>query len=236
MAVALSKRMRAAQAVVTPRKTYSVAEAVAVLKQAPAVKFDETVDIAVKLDIDPKQTELIVRGTVVLPHGTGKTRRVIVFAKGDQAKAAAAAGAEAVGSDELIQKVAGGWLEFDVAVATPDLMKDLAKLGKLLGPRGLMPSPKAGTVTVDVARALKEIKGGKVEFKMDKQGDLHLAVGKRSFPEPHLVENIQAFLDALWRVRPAAAKGQYVRAISVSTTMGPGVRLDLSGMRQAVAA
>ena len=141
-----------------------------------------------------------------------------------------------VGGDELIQKVAGGWLDFDVVVATPDLMKDLSKLGKLLGPRGLMPSPKAGTVTVNVAQAIKEIKLGKVEFKMDKQGDIHLAVGKRSFPAEYLTANIMAFLEALWRVRPAAAKGQYVRAVSVSSTMGPGLRLDLNSIRQAVAA
>ncbi|OGX40917.1 MAG: 50S ribosomal protein L1 [Omnitrophica WOR_2 bacterium RIFCSPHIGHO2_02_FULL_68_15] len=236
MPATLSKRMRATYEAVDRRKAYPVAEAVAQLQQAPKVKFDETVDLAVKLDIDPKQTELAVRGTVVLPHGTGKTRRVIVFAKGDAAKAAETAGADVVGGDELIQKVAGGWLDFDVVVATPDLMKDLSKLGKLLGPRGLMPSPKAGTVTVNVAQAIKEIKLGKVEFKMDKQGDIHLAVGKRSFPAEYLTANIMAFLEALWRVRPAAAKGQYVRAVSVSSTMGPGLRLDLNSIRQAVAA
>ncbi|MBI4227525.1 MAG: 50S ribosomal protein L1 [Candidatus Omnitrophica bacterium] len=228
--------MRSAYDGVDRRKAYTVPEAVAVLQQAPKPKFDETVDLAVTLDIDPKQTEQAVRGTVVLPHGTGKARRVIVFAKGEAAKAAQAAGAEVVGGEELIQRVAGGWLEFDVAVATPDLMKELAKLGKLLGPRGLMPSPKAGTVTMNVGQAIKEITLGKVEFKMDKQGDLHLAVGKRSFPAGHLTANIEAFLEALWRVRPAAVKGPYVKAISLSSTMGPGIRLDLSGVRQAVAA
>lgn len=236
MPVTLSKRMTAATALVDRAKAYSVAEAVALIKQAPHPKFDETVDVAVKLDIDPKQTDQLVRGTVVLPHGTGKTRRVIVFAKGDAAKAAEAAGADVIGGDELIQKVGGGWLEFDVVVATPDLMKDLAKLGKLLGPRGLMPSPKAGTVTLDVARAIKEIKGGKVEFKMDKQGDLHLGLGKVSFPAEHLVANTSAFLEALWRARPAATKGQYVRAIYLSSTMGPGIKLNVNELREAVAA
>lgn len=236
MASTAGKRMRSAYETLDRRKVYPVAEAVAVMQQAPKAKFDETVDLAVKLDIDPKQTEQAVRGTVVLPHGTGKTPRVIVFAKGDAAKAAQAAGADVVGGDELIAKVAGGWLEFDVAAATPDLMKDLAKLGKVLGPRGLMPSPKAGTVTPNVAQAVKEIKLGKVEFKMDKQGDLHLAIGKRSFPAEHLTANIMTFLEALWRVRPAAVKGQYVKSISLSSTMGPGIRLDLTTVRQAVAA
>ena len=173
--------MRAALAVVDRAKTYSIEEAVALLKQAPPVKFDEMVDLAVSLDIDPKQTDQVVRGTVVLPHGTGRTRRVIAFAKGDAAKAAAGAGADVVGGEDLIQKIAGGWLDFDVVVATPDLMKELARLGKVLGPRGLMPSPKAGTVTMDVGRAVQEIQSGKVEFKMDKQADIHLSVGRRSF-------------------------------------------------------
>ena len=226
--------MSAAYALVDRTKAHSIAEAVALLKQAPHPQFDETVDVAVKLDIDPKQTDQAVRGTLVLPHGTGKARRVIVFAKGDAAKAALEAEAEAVGGEELIQKVAGGWLEFDVAVATPDLMRDLAKLGKLLGPRGLMPSPKAGTVTTEVGRAVKEIKTGKVEFKMDKQGDVHLSIGKCSFPTEHLAENLTAFLEALWKARPPAAKGQYVKAISVSSTMGPGIRLDLARVREAV--
>lgn len=231
----MSRRMRAARALVDRAKSYSIAEAVAVLQQAPHPAFDESLDVAVSLDIDPKQTDQIVRGTVVLPHGTGKTRRVIAFATGDAAKAALGAGADPVGGEELIQKVAGGWLDFDVAVATPDLMKDLAKLGKLLGPRGLMPSPKAGTVTMDLGRAVKEIKAGKVEFKMDKQGDLHLPVGRMSFPAPHLVENLQVFLDALWRARPAATKGPYVRTLSLASTMGPGVRIAMTEIRPAAA-
>lgn len=237
MSATASKRMRAARELVEGGKSYSMAEAIALLQQAPHPKFDETVEVAVKLDIDPKQTDQQVRGTVTLPHGAGKAVRVIVFAKGEPAKQAKQAGAEAVGGEELIQKLSGGWLDFDVAVATPDLMKDLAKLGKLLGPRGLMPSPKAGTVTMDVARAVTEIKKGKVEFKMDKQGDIHLSVGKLSFPAEHLAENLRMFLEALWKAKPAAAKGQYVRAISLSSTMGPGVKLSASEIReQAVAA
>ncbi len=236
MPATLSKRMRAASEAVQRGKAYPLTEAVALLKKTPHPKFDETVDIAIKLDIDPKQTEQVVRGTVVLPHGTGHAPRVIVFATGDAAKAAEAAKADVVGGDELMQRVAGGWLEFDVVVATPDLMKDLSKLGKLLGPRGLMPSPKAGTVTTDVARAVKEIKGGKVEFKMDKQGDLHLSVGKLSFSEEQLAANIRTFMEALWRARPAAAKGAYIRNVSVSSTMGPGIRVDIASVKPMAAA
>ena len=211
-------------------------DAVALLQQAPQVKFDESVDVAVKLDVDPKQSDQAVRGTVVLPHGTGKTIRVIVFAKGEAVKAAEQAGADVVGGDDLIAKVNGGWLEFDVVVATPDLMKDLAKLGKVLGPRGLMPSPKVGTVTMNVAQAVKDVKRGKVEFKMDKQRDLHLSVGRRSFSAAQLTENLTTFLEALWKARPAAAKGQYVKAIVLSSTMGPGIRLDMNAVRQLVGA
>jgi len=228
--------MRAAQALVDRTRRYPVAEAVAVLQRTPPVTFDETVDLAVTFDLDPTQTDQTVRGTVVLPHGSGTTRRVIVFATGEAAAAAQAAGAEAVGAEDLMQRVAAGWLDFDVAVATPELMRDLAKLGKLLGPRGLMPSPKAGTVTTDVARAVQEIHRGKVEFKMDKQGDIHVSVGKRSWPAEHLTANILAVLDALWRARPAAAKGSYLTAASLSSTMGPGIRLELTGLRPATAA
>jgi len=228
--------MRAAQALVDRTRRYPVAEAVAVLQRTPPVTFDETVDLAVTFDLDPTQTDQTVRGTVVLPHGSGTTRRVIVFATGEAAAAAQAAGAEAVGAEDLMQRVAAGWLDFDVAVATPELMRDLAKLGKLLGPRGLMPSPKAGTVTTDVARAVQEIHRGKVEFKMDKQGDIHVSVGKRSWPAAHLMANILAVLEAIWRARPAAAKGSYLTAVSLSSTMGPGIRLELTGLRPATAA
>lgn len=231
-----SKRMRSARELVVRGKSYPVTDAVALLQQAPQVKFDESVDVAVKLDVDPKQSDQAVRGTVVLPHGTGKTIRVIVFAKGEAVKAAEQAGADVVGGDDLIAKVNGGWLEFDVVVATPDLMKDLAKLGKVLGPRGLMPSPKVGTVTMNVAQAVKDVKRGKVEFKMDKQGDLHLSVGRRSFSAAQLTENLTTFLEALWKARPAAAKGQYVKAIVLSSTMGPGIRLDMNAVRQLVGA
>lgn len=222
----MSKRMEAARKLVEQGKVYKVPEAVELLKQAPAPKFDETVEVALAFDVDPKQSDQNVRGTVVLPHGTGKTLRVLVFAKGEQERQAREAGADMVGAEDLIAKVEGGWMEFDAIVATPDLMREVGKLGRILGPRGLMPSPKAGTVTMDVARAVREVKGGKVEFKLDKQGDIHLGVGKRSFPSEHLVANLNALLEAVWKVKPAAAKGKYVRNVVVSTTMGPGLRLD----------
>ena len=222
----MSKRMAAAEALVEKRKRYSIQEAIAVLKKAPAPRYDETVEVSIDLDVDPKQTDQMVRGTVLLPHGTGKSVRVLVFAKGELERQAKEAGADFVGAEDLIEKIQGGWLAFDVVVAAPDLMKEVGKLGKFLGPRGLMPSPKAGTVTMDVARAIKEVKQGKVEFKMDKQGDIHLGIGKRSFPEAALEENAQTFLKALWRAKPASAKGRYVRAVSICSTMGPGLRLD----------
>ncbi|MBI3614955.1 MAG: 50S ribosomal protein L1 [Candidatus Omnitrophica bacterium] len=222
----VSKRTAAAQQLVEPGKRYGLKEAVSLLKKAPAPKFDESVEIAIDLDVDPKQTDATVRGTVVLPHGTGKSVKVLVFAKGEMERAAKEAGADHVGAEELIEKIQGGWLDFDVVVSTPDLMKEVGKLGKFLGPRGLMPSPKAGTVTMDVARAVKEVKGGKVEFKMDKQGDIHLGIGKRSFPEEALEENAHALLTALWKAKPASVKGRYVRSVALSSTMGPGIRLD----------
>ncbi|MBI3322370.1 MAG: 50S ribosomal protein L1 [Candidatus Omnitrophica bacterium] len=229
----MSKRMVAAHKLVEPRKVYKIPEAVEVLKQAPAPKFDETVELALSFDVDPKQSDQNVRGTVVLPHGTGKTLRVLVFAKGEQERQAREAGADHVGAEELIAKVEGGWMDFDAIVATPDLMREVGKLGRILGPRGLMPSPKAGTVTVDVGRAVREVKGGKVEFKMDKQGDIHLGVGKRSFPTEHLVENLNTLLDAVWKAKPAAAKGKYLRSVVVSTTMGPGLKLDTGERKSA---
>ncbi len=222
----MSKRIEAARKLVEPRKQYTIPEAVGLLKQAPAPRFDETVELALAFDVDPKQSDQNVRGTVVLPHGTGKTLRVLVFAKGEQERQARDAGADFVGAEDLIAKIEGGWMEFDAIVATPDMMREVGKLGRVLGPRGLMPSPKAGTVTMDVARAVREVKGGKVEFKMDKQGDIHLGVGKRSFPTEHLVANLQSLMEAVWRAKPAAAKGKYLRNAVVSTTMGPGLRLD----------
>ncbi len=224
----MSKRMKAVHALVEPGKRYSIKEAVNLLKQGPAPKFDETIEVAIDLDVDPKQTDQMVRGTVVLPHGTGKKVRVLVFAKGDAERAAKEAGADYVGAEELMQKVQGGWTDFDVAVSTPDLMKEVGKLGKVLGPRGLMPSPKAGTVTMDVAKAVGEVKKGKVEFKMDKQGDIHLGIGKRSFSVETLEANGRTLMEAIWRARPASAKGRYVKTVAFSTTMGPGVRIDPS--------
>ena len=222
----MSKRMTAARKLVEPRKQYKIAEAIEILKQAPAPKFDETVELALAFDVDPKQSDQNVRGTVTLPHGTGKTVRVLVFAKGDQERQAKEAGADFVGSEELIAKVEAGWLDFDAIVSTPDLMREVGKLGRILGPRGLMPSPKAGTVTMDVGRAVREVRQGKVEFKLDKQADIHLGVGKRSFPTEHLVANLEALMKAVWKAKPAAAKGKYVRNAVVSSTMGPGLRLD----------
>ncbi len=222
----MSKRMTAAQTLVEKGKRYSLKEAVEALKKMPAPQFDETVEVAIDLDLDPKQSDQMVRGTVLLPHGTGRAVRVLVFAKGDLERQAKEAGADYVGAEDLIEKIQGGWIDFDVAVSTPDLMKEVGKLGKFLGPRGLMPSPKAGTVTTDVVRAVKETKLGKVEFKMDKQGGIHLGIGKRSFSDQALEENGQAFLQALWRSKPSGAKGRYIRSISMATTMGPGLRLD----------
>ena len=224
----MSKRMEAASKLVEAGKLYKIPEAVETLKQTPAPKFDETVELALAFDVDPKQSDQNVRGTVVLPHGTGKTLRVLVFAKGEQERQAREAGADVVGAEELIAKIEGGWMDFDAIVATPDLMREVSKLGRILGPRGLMPSPKAGTVTMDVARAVREVKGGKVEFKLDKQGDIHLGVGKRSFPSEHIVANLRSLMEAVWKAKPAAAKGKYVRNAVVSTTMGPGFRLDPS--------
>ncbi len=222
----MSKRMTAVYEKVDPKKRYSLKEALNLLKTTPPAKFDETVEVALDLEVDPKQSDQTVRGTVLLPHGTGKSVKVLVFAKGEAERQATEAGADFVGAQELVEKVQGGWLGFDVVVSTPDLMKEVGKLGKFLGPRGLMPSPKAGTVTQDVAKAVKEIKQGKVEFKLDKQGDIHLGIGKCSFPAEALEENGRALLEAIWKAKPASAKGRYVRSVSLSTTMGPGIRLD----------
>ena len=222
----MSKRMEGVRQLVEVGKTYTVEEAVETLKKTPAPKFDETVEIAMSFDIDPKQSDQTVRGTVLLPHGTGKTIKLLVFAKGDAERQAKEAGADFVGAEELLPKIEAGWTDFDAVIATPDLMREVGKLGRVLGPRGLMPSPKAGTVTMDVARAIRELKHGKVEFKMDKQADIHLGVGKRSFPAESLVANIRTLLEAVWRAKPAAAKGRYLKSVSVSSSMGPGLRLN----------
>ena len=222
----MNKRMTEASKGVEKRKTYSVKEAVELIKKTASPKFDETVNLAMSFDVDPKQSDQNVRGTVVLPHGTGKSIRVLVFAKGDAERAAKEAGADVVGSEDLIPKIEGGWMEFDTVISTPDLMREVAKLGRVLGPRGLMPSPKAGTVTMDVAKAVKEVKKGKVEFRMDKQADIHLGIGKKSFAAEAIEANLKAVMEAVWQAKPVSAKGKYLRSVSVATSMGPGIKLD----------
>ena len=222
------KKYRAAVATLEPQRAYGARDAVERVKASAYASFDESVDIAVRLGVDPKHADQIVRGTVTLPNGTGKTVRVLVIAQGEKAKEAEAAGADAVGV-EYIQKIKDGWLDCDVIVATPDVMGQLAPLGKVLGPRGLMPNPKAGTVTMDVTRAVKELQAGKIEFRVDKSGIVHAPIGKRSFAAEALEQNLQAFMEAIVRAKPAAAKGHYVRSVTVSSTMGPGVSVDAAG-------
>ena len=221
------KRFKSAVATLE-RRFYPAREAVEQVKQAAFAKFDESVDVAVRLGVDPKHADQIVRGTVSLPNGTGKAVRVLAITSGDKAKEAEAAGADFVGTD-YIQKIKDGWLDCDVIVATPDVMGQLGALGKILGPRGLMPNPKAGTVTMDVGRAVKELKAGKIEFRVDKAGIVHAPIGKKSFTVDALEQNLQAFMDAIVRAKPAAAKGHYVRSVTVSSTMGPGIALDPAG-------
>ncbi len=228
-----SKRYERACTTVDRTKAYSLTEAVGVLEQFPKAKFDETVELSASLNIDPKKTDQVVRGTVTLPHGTGKTRRVAVFCRGEQEIQAKQEGADFVGGAELIQKIQEGWLEFDVAIATPGMMREVSKLGKILGPRGLMPNPKAGTVTEDVATAVKEVRRGRVEFKMDKLSNLHVVIGKRSFQGPQLAENARTVLEAVMRAKPASVKGRMIRRASVSSTMSPGIPLDTEVFEQA---
>jgi large subunit ribosomal protein L1 len=224
------KQYRAAAARIDRAKLHSIREAAEAVKAASFAKFNETVDVAVRLGVDPRHADQVVRGTVVLPHGTGKSVRVLVVAQGDKAKEAEAAGADFVGI-EYIQKLKDGWLDCDVIVATPDVMGQLGQLGRILGPRGLMPNPKAGTVAVDVAKAVREIKAGKIEFRVDKLGNVHAPIGKAKFTAEQLADNLQAFMDTILRAKPAAAKGIYIRSATVSSTMGPGVRLDMAGYR-----
>lgn len=218
-----SKRFAKAAGLVNRKTSYALEQAVTLLRELPPAKFDETVGLSISLTIDPKKTDQGVRGTAMLPHGTGKPRRVAVFCKGEKEFEAKRAGADYVGGQELIARIEGGWMDFDVAVATPDLMRDVSRLGKLLGPRGLMPSPKAGTVTADVAKAVTEVKQGKIEFKMDKQANLHLAIGKRSFTAAQLLENATAAMDAVAHARPSSLKGRMVRRVTISSTMSPGI-------------
>ncbi|WP_018543897.1 50S ribosomal protein L1 [Streptomyces sp. LaPpAH-108] len=223
-----SKALRAADAKVDREKLYAPLEAVRLAKETSTTKFDGTVEIAFRLGVDPRKADQMVRGTVNLPHGTGKTARVLVFATGDRAEAARAAGADIVGSDELIDEISKGnrLNEFDAVVATPDLMGKVGRLGRVLGPRGLMPNPKTGTVTPDVAKAVSEIKGGKIEFRVDKHSNLHFIIGKTSFDDTKLVENYGAALEEILRLKPSAAKGRYIKKAAVSTTMGPGIQID----------
>jgi large subunit ribosomal protein L1 len=220
------KRYTAALEKFDRTKQYTLAEALQVLKDSTHAKFDESVDFAVRLGIDPKKSDQQIRGTVVLPHGTGKTLKVLVLTRGEKEKEAQEAGADFVGSAEFIDKIKEGWTDFDVAIATPDLMPEVGKLGKILGPRGLMPNPKSGTVTFDVTKAVKEAKAGKVEYRVDKAANVHLAIGKMSFPHEQLLENARAVLGEIVRTRPAAAKGQYIKSLTLSSTMGPGISID----------
>jgi len=207
-------------------KLYEPAEALALVKELSFAKFDESVEVSVKLGVDPRHADQQVRGAVVLPHGTGKTRKVLVFAKGEKAKEAEAAGADYVGAEEFIDKIAQGWIDFDVVVATPDMMGAVGRLGKILGPKGLMPSPKTGTVTFEVAKAIADIKAGKIEYRVDKAGIVHVPIGKVSFPVEKLTENFQTLIDALIKAKPAAAKGQYLKGVAVASTMGPGIKIN----------
>ncbi|MBC7254310.1 MAG: 50S ribosomal protein L1 [Actinobacteria bacterium] len=226
-----SKRYREALSLYDRQKLYHPREAVEIIKKMPGSRFDETVEVAFRLGVDPRKADQMVRGTVSLPHGTGKDVRVLVIAQGDKAREAEAAGADIVGGPELLERIKEGWFEFDAMVATPDMMSQVGKLGKLLGPRGLMPNPKAGTVTFDVEKAVKDIKAGKVEYRVDRQGNLHLVLGKKSFDERKLLENYAAVLEEVIRAKPAAAKGRYLRSITFSTSMGPGVKVDPTVVR-----
>jgi large subunit ribosomal protein L1 len=224
------KKYLDARSKVNREAKYSLDEALDLLKETAKAKFDETVEVAMRLGVDPKYPDQQVRGSVVLPHGTGKSLRVLVFAKGEKEKEAREAGADFVGGEDLVAKIQGGWLEFDKAVATPDMMGAVGKIGKLLGPRGLMPNPKVGTVTFDVARAVRDLKGGKVEFRVDKTATLAAGIGKVGFGKEKIRENFTTFLDAIVKSKPSGAKGTYIRTLSLSTTMGPGIRLNTSAL------
>ena len=221
-----SKAYRAAAEKIDPAKAYAPLAAVRLAKETSGTKYDATVEVAMRLGVDPRKADQMVRGTVNLPHGTGKTARVLVFANGDKAEAAREAGADYVGSDDMIEKVSGGWLDFDAVVATPDMMGKVGRLGRVLGPRGLMPNPKTGTVTPDVAKAVSDIKGGKIEFRVDRHANLHFIIGKASFSEVQLAENYAAALEEVLRLKPASSKGRYIKKVTVSTTMGPGIQVD----------
>jgi large subunit ribosomal protein L1 len=226
------KKHDQAAATIDRDRLYSPLEALTLLKEVAPERFDATVEVAVRLGVDPRKADQMVRGTVNLPHGTGKTARVLVFAAGEKAEQARAAGADFVGSDEMIEKVAGGWTDFDAAVATPDLMGKVGRLGRVLGPRGLMPNPKTGTVTMDVAKAVSDIKGGKIEFRVDKHANLHFIVGKKSFSVEQLAENYAAAVDEVLRLKPSSSKGRYIKKVTVSSTMSPGIPVDPAKVRE----
>ncbi|QGN35014.1 50S ribosomal protein L1 [Microlunatus sp. Gsoil 973] len=230
-----SKNYKAAAEQINPEELHGPVDALVKAKEGASAKFDETVDVAMRLGVDPRKADQMVRGTVNLPNGTGKTARVLVFATGDRANQAKEAGADEVGSDELIEKVAGGYLDFDAVVATPDLMGKVGRLGRVLGPRGLMPNPKTGTVTMDVAKAVSDIKGGKIEFRVDRHSNLHFIIGKASFSTEQLTENYFAALDEVLRLKPSSSKGKYIKKVTVSTTMGPGIQVDPSETKAPVA-
>ena len=230
-----SKAYRKAAELVEPGKVYTPLEAANLAKESSPTKFDGTVEVALRLGVDPRKADQMVRGTVNLPHGTGKTARVIVFATGDKAEEAIAAGADRVGSDDLIQEIQGGYLDFDAAIATPDQMAKVGRIARILGPRGLMPNPKTGTVTPDVAKAVSDIKGGKIAFRVDKQANLHLVIGKTSFSPQQLVENYAAALDEVLRAKPSASKGRYLKKVTFATTMGPGIPVDANRTRNMLA-
>ncbi|WP_175614705.1 50S ribosomal protein L1 [Piscibacillus halophilus] len=222
------KKYQEALKLVDRNKAYGIQEAVEVVKKASTANFDETVEAAFRLGVDPKKADQQIRGAMVLPHGTGKTQRVLVFAKGDKAKEAEAAGADYVGDEEYINKINQGWFEFDVVVATPDMMAQVGKLGRVLGPKGLMPNPKTGTVTFEVEKAVQDIKAGKVEYRVDKAGNIHVPIGKVSFDDQKLIENFDALADTVVKAKPQSSKGTYMRNVSISSTMGPGVKVDVS--------
>jgi large subunit ribosomal protein L1 len=227
-----SKKYRESEKLVDREKVHTALEAAALAKKTTTVKFDATIEVSMALGVDPKKADQMVRGTVLLPHGTGKTARVIVFANADKAAEARAAGADEVGSDDLIEKVAGGYTDYDAVVSTPDLMGKVGRLGKVLGPRGLMPNPKTGTVTMDVAKAVTDIKGGKIEFRIDKNSNLHFIIGKASFSQEALLENYVAAMEEVMRAKPSSSKGRYVKKATISTTMGPGIQVDPNIVRE----
>lgn len=227
----MGKRYTASMKLLETGKKYELSEAISLIKKMPKAKFDETIDMAVVLGVNPRKADQMVRGTVILPNGTGKSVKILVFAKGEKEKEALEAGADYAGGDELVEKIKEGWLEFDRTLATPDMMSSVGKLGKILGPRGMMPNPKTGTVTFDVARVVQEIKKGKIDFKVEKNGILHVPIGKASFTDKQLAENASAFLDSVIRLKPPTSKGQYLKSLAIASTMGPGVKLDVIQIR-----